>query len=867
MIQSAPSSYDKHIGVHLEGVHVQIVESTSLDRLNTSRSDVPCNFSRTPPAALLRTDPDEHILIDAAWPPHPRGMGRDWPPESRFSSSSGVGRFPLAFAWKLIRNKKDWEWNWRGQKTVATPAEAIGSAVAELHQEQRRSSPVLVIPNFTDLDTQQRIIEQVNFHQGSVRLLWRPIAAALAWWETLDKFAQQQVSGDLLDRIPVVVAYLGIDFYEVTLLHLKRDEASGQILPARERPSPHELCDSPAIPGLLNIAVATMNEDCDPTDENVWRLLWTTGFIRDALSTLQKTATSPTSEASWAREVSLDQDLVRRAWGATLRGDLSQLARGICQAWDRFMPCSPRSDVAKWKSSVRRSLESEQPRYAIICGPLASVIDRDGKPLGETLVREIAPSITKAWVEGESLPTGIVANGAAIYAEKQSLGIPTYLDKLPRLRLQVTRQGQAEWLDLLKSDEYVLGGKLWNKNDYDFDLAVKENSAALPLAVDHEEFEYVRELEARLPKKPVQNEKVRLNVEIEPAQGNARIFVRPVNPDAFGRSQVLVNWSTMREACDDKGKPLTPQAYLNTRPLAFPKHQPRACSANLWSKTKIRIREWSASKSPYTFSKVASSLRSKDPAAYPLEATAISSDGMVDPPSEVSLLQHFVDYLLHEVKRPSFIRHEHNRYLRLLGYTSTPDSDHLSRLAKELTKKGTKLTAPFLMSCGWCLRDPGAIKKFAEASLSRFIESHDKVNNWLKAFAEILRYRDDATQEILSPTCHEITRHVLEIFNEERKGRQRPMIFRNAATVIVYLLRRRAFDDSYLDPESLLANQVKNSYREAIADLDAGRLHTIGGTVNLRQTLQNMIDYVDKKGSGLVYNAAADEDDDVDDDE
>ena len=78
------------------------------------------------------------------------------------------------------------------------------------------------------------------------------------------------------------------------------------------------------------------------------------------------------------------------------------------------------------------------------------------------------------------------------------------------------------------------------------------------------------------------------------------------------------------------------------------------------------------------------------------------------------------------------------------------------------------------------------------------------------------------------------------------------MFFRTACMVIVYTLRRRDFDDTFLPPESELANWVKEEFRQARADSKSRKLRLMGGAVNLPAQLQLIIDYVDRKGKGQL---------------
>jgi hypothetical protein len=84
-------------------------------------------------------------------------------------------------------------------------------------------------------------------------------------------------------------------------------------------------------------------------------------------------------------------------------------------------------------------------------------------------------------------------------------------------------------------------------------------------------------------------------------------------------------------------------------------------------------------------------------------------------------------------------------------------------------------------------------------------------------------------------------------------------LFRYAALVIVFMLRRRAFDGAFLDPETELAERIKETFRLAITAHEAGEIRVIRGAVDLPRALQQMIDYIDRRGMGSMLLATADD--------
>jgi hypothetical protein len=123
---------------------------------------------------------------------------------------------------------------------------------------------------------------------------------------------------------------------------------------------------------------------------------------------------------------------------------------------------------------------------------------------------------------------------------------------------------------------------------------------------------------------------------------------------------------------------------------------------------------------------------------------------------------------------------------------------------------------------------------------------------WWKALAELLRFRGDATQAIESVDCLKLLKDAGAIFRIERLRGNGNEMFKTVCMVIVYMLRRRAFDDEFLPPESDIAEWIKGEFRNAKLDVRAGRLSLMGGSVDLQEQLQLIIDYIDKRGKGQL---------------
>jgi hypothetical protein len=66
------------------------------------------------------------------------------------------------------------------------------------------------------------------------------------------------------------------------------------------------------------------------------------------------------------------------------------------------------------------------------------------------------------------------------------------------------------------------------------------------------------------------------------------------------------------------------------------------------------------------------------------------------------------------------------------------------------------------------------------------------------------------------------------------------------------------FDPDFLEPSGPLAIRAKGLFSEAIARCKSRKLRPIRGSVNLPAALEQMIAYIDRKGSGDILMAAED---------
>ncbi len=836
--QSTDEVFDRRlvgVGVSLEALRANVaLAEHSLD--GGAIRPVPISSCPIPPAVLLPRVSGEPLHIDLASPPHPRGTGDAWPPESALSVKVGGGRLPLAFVWPAFLQDARREWLWttpEGVTQQVSPAEAIAGAFAalvDLNAKQSEEPLVLVVPNRLRMDRQQELIDACLSHGYRVKLLWRPIAAALAWCEqqAADLLRQTKLKDGGIGKL--LCLHLGLDEFEATPLELVVRSQSGErsLLPARSRPS----VTLPTFPSfglelLVRQAASKIGYRNGDDTNSLWRELWTTSRPFEVMSALNQ------------REA--DRDAI----SPQLIG--SDDWRTIARAGDWFPPPRSFRDFENWLSALKKELHQEQWLGVMVTGELAATQFIGQKRLWAYCLDAIANESARGRSLVDGPPTesrSMLARGAAIYAARLSEGRLAYLDSLPRIRTATYQAGLPSWLDLLNPDDtYVEGGKPWRRPKPIDGLKIQMGQTCLDVALWHDEFPTARKVTATFPDAVMTDVPITLNVSVEPAQGNAHVEVIPRDAGTFGTRRLFLEWRRM----EDLG--LTADDWLASLPRLFPGTLKRIASPSRWPNAESAMARYLQSPSTDNLETAIRQLSQKDQTiqTQPNEeatATAVSSDG--EPPTGSSrTLDAFVEYLVEHVAPEN--RRPGSDKIRALTYTSTSNVAFQRFLMRRLKQDGTALERHHLAACGWCLWEPRKIASFAKM-LDRFLrDKPPSPNNWLKAFAEMLRYREDATCHIESELGEALTAQILDFFEHERLVRRNAkFLFRNSCLCIVYLLRRRAYDDDYLRPESELAERVKTVFSSAITDLKGRRLQAIGGTIRLGQALQTMIDYINR---------------------
>ena len=835
----AVEAADRWVAVHLDGLGVQCVHD---------RAPEPW-VGQLPPAALVPFWEGEPVRADTDLPAHLRGTALTWPPEARCSEREGGGRLPVALAWDLLTAGRSHEWRTEGRVQTLDPAEAIAATVSGVVRRastpRKRPLVVLTIPNSLPEDHQEQLLESARRQGIELKLLWRPVAAALAWIGCYEEQllrasdlpqATSQAKDEDVPLGNLAALHLGVEAPEVALLALVARRAgpdgAWRVLPGRRRPGP-------ALPtrcGLESLAVLARwlaGQDREPGDssQRQWRSLWASNRTVEALGHLRNRVAPPQLAGAWERPHARLVERLVESLAPALRAERS------------------------------RTNAKEAPRGLVVTGALAGVRSA-GSSLAQAVALGLGLPAGRLLVDGVENGWGLCASGSARFAASLEAQEVAYLDTLPQLRIAALRRGEPVWEPLFNSgDRWVPGGRRWRRDPPFGGLSLRRGQQVLDLTLHHEEHTTVRAVQVDLPTAVQEPLPVELDVTVEPAQGRARIQVISNRMGALGRRPVWAELARMRDTGHD------PDTYLQENyPRAFPPLHPRMGSRERWRAVQPIIRDClhdipvTGPLSEAAFGRLGAlgdALLQReagflDRSTGCREAAAVSSVGV--PAGGMASggdLASLVERLLHRLQRARHGDREWRSLVRVLGYTATPSPAFEDYLVARLRAERHNAKPEIVRACGWCLRSPDAVHLFVDTLLTRLELRVGGPTDWLRALSQMLRFREDATREVPTADATRLCTFLRDVFNAEVETGKGNETFRVTCLSVVYLLRRRAFDDQFLSPEEPLAIQLKTAFQRAVV-LHAQRKLTLrGGTIDLAQELARLIDYVDRRGHGL----------------
>lgn len=779
------------------------------------------------------------------------GSGLDWPPAARIGDRTGVARLPAAYAWHLLHTpERAWEWSGGDHPVRISPADALAAIVdGVMGRGAPRGQPVaVVVPNTIGMTGQERLIS--GLRRSGVRpvLLWRPVAAALAW---IDRFGEQVSQDRAPSDIPVArVAslHLGIDGIEADVLDLVIREWEGQrwVLPARKRPE-IQPCDEWSL-AAAEWAAGSLSAGLG----RAWHRLWCQPWSEELSARMGRftAAGEPGVLTRWRRTY---------AWG--FRPD-----------HDHGTPDT--ASLAAWLTEFFGSLGvGDCPLAgAVITGELAATAGLDGlSARAEAEFHRLHPVATVLSAEDPHEAGGLLAEGAGLFLGRYLAGQPTYLDTLPSIEVVVIRDGEPAWEPLIdQQDRYVLGARIHTYETGASRFRIRADERKLTLSVMQEGYPSAREVKEDLQADLKEDVPVRLRIEIGAGQGNPKVEILPVRAGDLLGQRIYLDWDKARDTGQSR------EEVLKSIPKTYPPLEPRHSSRDRWegrdlhypvseimreavtrmrsqaSQTLLAPRLASLRRALWTRD---DDMRHQEP---PEHGTAFGSSGLLPALSAGSeLADEFVE-LAEASLREGAVEVVICEILRCLGYMSC-DSEFLSQYLRSQISRGfagssTPKVQASLIAIGNCVRDTATIAEFVGLMHEHIDDALPGGRlNWMRALCQMLRYREEATAEADSQICDELAWFCYQVARGQIEAKQEAAyLYRYGTLCIAFMLRRRRYDESFMDPQGDRCRVIKGFLSEVADGLDAGDIHKIDGVVDPADVTRKIIDYIDKRGTGRI---------------
>jgi hypothetical protein len=780
------------------------------------------------------------------------------------AESLPAGRYDMSTVWRAVGGEPSTERRSILERASASQAvEALASRVQQRLQSDQveAEAGALVIPNWFDEVAQDAVLESLTRVVGfgdKVRLVWRPIAAAMTW---CDRFGPGLLREDR--RLPLDVSmgsllslHLGIDEFEAVRLQLVPNASGGGLvlLPARDRVD--------AGP------TAQLRRQSRGHAHALLRLLAASSFAGSGPAG-NGTEVGPSVSriallSPWLRELLWTEDGAARSIDPVVRLRMTLASGGVLPV----SPWPPRreklSEVAQqWMQSMSGWLteatsllgKSSRPWVgAVVSGPLASV-PYGTSTLGERIATSLAPTSSPRVLVANVFSSGgdVAAHGAARFAARAKLDLPTYLDTLPELKMLTSVLGEPEWSDLLPAKaggeaNYVPGAREWERQPDLAGFSIEKDGQRINFHLQLGGHPTVKRSTTSFPKPVPARLPIVLNIRMRPAAGFARIQIRSDgNEPVLGSRPILLDFRHM----EDTGK--SPTQIQEEQERSFPKPDPRPASPTRWKEARRLVDPGVRT----DLGALRDALQAKDNESG-MGATAISSDCRLPTgfESDTKALNSIVNKAMFALSRSS----DRADAMAVLGYASAERPELETQLLGLLQlRDDQQLEMHEWIAVGGCLRDPTAIA-MAISRVERHLSAGLAPMHPLRALAQLLRYREDALRNTESEVCERLAKELVDILEYQLDSAMRrsasinerivlAFIFREALRSFFFLLRRRRYDDSFLDPQGKTARDAIGLLNKAKDATRQRRVAYIGGAVNVDGIWDGITDHIDKRGT------------------
>lgn len=828
------------------------VDAAWLARYWPPKVELRGSFHPRLPTAVLPLMPGEPLLVGDAAAVHRRCAGLPWPPEAQVPYASeptyGVGRIPLVAAWTALlpspgeddglTRRDDPEFTWlpdgREQSVRAGQilADSIKAFLTAAGAPLNSMMTAIVVPDALDEAGQQILLDNLaRTGLSNVHLLPRPVAVALHWCNTTNRPPVEQMTKDeegvKVGRLRILT--MAIDMWEAVSLELRARYHGGRIwlVPIRDRV---QLTEAPSELHTLGLGYALALAWADAHGEPFewWPRLFASEWLVARLTSDR--ALSP-------EELHAIREVCSHSPPEELRQACSQLAT-LQPLWSRVFQSGlrwPDAISERWKSQEQHLATATLPCAAVLVdGVFASVLMGGDSPMTH-LGLPATPDVSVHVVPPNR---AAAVRGAALAAAAIAHGLPCYRETLLPLDLYV--RGTDEhgdpaplWKELVAARS-VEAGRPWRSPAPVTGLTIKEgqNRLLLPLRRAFRGRWMFRQVSTELVTAAMRDEAVRVETEVEPGQGFARVRIHSATPNVF---TARLNWRTMEKCEEPKLQQLAyPPGVVRISPdeEMFRRARPvleealHALRENSGDASESLRKAYTAHLNKAPFAHDEERLRGHTvPKDFFLRYGVIGSNGNLDALPEPGLARELRDAIGEKFSELEQRGKAHNKLgktlLRAGGwfYLAMP-AECYTFLRKELavahhaSAHNSFLALPReeLHAIGLAFETPDDLRQFYPLVVRALRNLPTGPNEWLRAMRNICRFRNHALHPnaISDADLYHIIEQLFETLEGQvAKGNfAKRQIFRNCLMTIPFLLKRRRYNSEFLAPILPLTQQL-----------------------------------------------------------
>ena len=491
--------------------------------------------------------------------------GFHWPPEAQVKDGNNLRRIPVPWAWRLFIDAEEkygsgyTRWSIGGGISFNISKILTAHIVDKLGSEKENADKIVIaIPNDLNEFRQQELINDlisqgIGSRKEKPRLLWRPIAAALAW---LDKV---QFPKTISNEDFILIVHIGPDSVEFVTLRLREIVHGGKryIVPVRETPhNKYSLCGCDWAAEFIGQEFDTNKPDeiwqCFTNFPETWKALAQQSWNKEELPRVWSRGDSwelwEPEESCKDRILQVESKTSTCLDNLTRKNYVHKRTASFSNSWKEFL-----------QHGVQKALDDRV--HGSLCGMILSGPLTSANPIvwlqgiKEKLEsRGLSVNIfDKARLNGVWAPgfdEDIVSEGASIYGARISRNEPTYFDIVPPLDTWAERDGIARWEPLLKRSiqgKIEIAGNIPLEIEHKRCFSLKRDSKRLEVFLRKGDSKEYKKATFSFPYAPKEDMPLCIKIRVASANGLAQVELIPENKEFLGGQRVFMDYSRMTE--------------------------------------------------------------------------------------------------------------------------------------------------------------------------------------------------------------------------------------------------------------------------------------------------------------------------------